>query len=185
MNASTAASEQEPFTAVPHRYRVEIRSRPRRVRVYDRRSATPLFDWRGMAALNLVDSGAIPESLCAEGSHACDKALVMHLALAAASMNVALPRPHAWVAGILHSHPERHLSKDDVVCLAMLDAPNVGKRRVLDCLDDLVRWRLISRIDVDADHVFYDIVTEPHLHVFDASSGELRDAPSKGVLRLA
>lgn len=184
MNTSAAAVDQAPDTAGPHRYRVEIRRHPHRVRIHDRHSTTPLFDWRGAAALHLVESGAIPGHLCNEGSHACDKTLVMHLALAVASMNVALPRPHAWVAGILHSHPDRHLSQDDVVCLAMLDAPNVGNRRVIECIDDLVRWRLISRIDVDAEHVFYDIVTEPHLHVFDASTGELSDAPSEGILRL-
>jgi hypothetical protein len=181
---SSAAVDQTQDIAAPQRYRVEIRKHPHRVRIHDRRLTTPLFDWRGAAALHLVNSGAIPGHLCTEGSHACDKSLIMHLALAATSMNVALPRPHAWVAGILHSHPDRHLSEDDLLCLAMLEAPNVGQRRVLDCIDDLVRWRLISRIAVDTEHVFYDIVTEPHLHVFDPCTGELCDAPQKGVLRV-
>lgn len=182
--SSSAAARQTPHTVERHRYRLEISRRPHRVRVHDNRSATPLFDWRGAVALRLVESGAIPAGLSSDGDHRCDKSLVMHLALAAASMNVALPRPHAWVAGILHSHPERHLSQDDVVCLAALEAPNVNQRQVLDCIDDLVRWRLIARIVVDTDHVFFDIVTEPHLHVFDARSGELRDAPTDGILRL-
>ncbi len=184
MKSSAATAMPRPDTAASHRFRVDIRRQPLRVLVFDRNSKTPLFDWRGAAAEHLTGSGAIPERLCCEGSHGCDKALVMHLALAAASMTAALPRPHAWVAGILHAHPERHLSRNDVLCLALLDAPNVSERQVLHCIDDLVRWRLVNRIEVDAEHVFYDIDTEPHLHVFDASTGELRDAPTVGILRL-
>lgn len=184
VNSSAANVRRLSAVPTPQRYRVDVSTRPHRVRVFDRGASTPLFDWRGVAARHLVRSGAIPEELCAEGSHGCDKSLVQHLALAAASANVALPRPHAWVAGILHAHPERHLPEEDVLSLALLEAPSVGARRVLECIDDLVRWQIITRIAVDAAHVFYDIETEPHLHVFDASTGELRDAPANGVLRL-
>ena len=66
----------------------------------------------------------------------------------------------------------------------LLEAPGLDTRRIIAHLDDIVRWQLVQRIEVDGNNVFYDINTMPHLHLFDARCCMLKDAPSTGLVRI-
>ncbi len=95
-----------------------------------------------------------------------------------------LPGPHLLVAKTLFERKGEHFSESDVVCLMSLECPSMRTSLVHTCLDDLTDWRVIQRIVIDADNVFYDIDMSPHLHVFDPAARMLTDAPSAGVLRI-
>ena len=84
----------------------------------------------------------------------------------------------------MFQYPGKHLRREDAVGITALEYPSVDTRRIESLLDDLVRWRVIQRIDVNDEHVFYDINTTPHLHVYRSQTGELDDAPDVGVLRI-
>lgn len=91
---------------------------------------------------------------------------------------------HYQIARTLFSHPGYHFCEEDLSCLLQLEYPSFPDRRIPPVLDDLVRWEIIQRIDVDIHNVFYDINTKPHLHIFDSRTGELRDAPVQGIMRI-
>ena len=52
------------------------------------------------------------------------------------------------------------------------------------CLDDLTTWKVIQRIVIDDENVFYDVDMRPHLHIFDPVTRSLVDAPRAGVVSL-
>ncbi len=93
-----------------------------------------------------------------------------------------LPSAHLLVARTLFSKQGEHLAESDVVCLLSLDYPSMRVSLIHACLDDLTAWRVIQRIVIDEETVFYDVDMRPHLHVFDPARRELRDAPDSGVL---
>ena len=239
--ARPVSGERESATFPPLDYHLDVVLSPLRtpiIYVHDRRRNDTLLEWHGNVARHLIECGALPTQYQASGRYQCDKHLVQHLALAAASTSMALervawmktdvgtlppkalyarpsrisleraggdaysPAPtllwwrlrrlgrrltklHERIANVLFARPGWHYAHDDVVCTLALCLPVVGRRRVEQHLDDLVRWLVIQRIVVDTNNVFYDIDTTPHLHVFDARSRELHDAPEAGVLRVA
>lgn len=95
-----------------------------------------------------------------------------------------LVAPHQQIARLLFAYPGNHFSGEEVSCLMLLECPSLEGQRINAQLDDLARWQVIQRIEVDADNVFYDIDTRPHLHLFDAGSRQLSDAPVHGIMRM-
>ena len=175
--------------------------------VYDLRRNAVVVTWRGELARRLLASDIVrrrPEG--AAGMGPCDKRFVEELTLAAtriqmerhdeperrrestmlrrriAALGLRLPAPHSRIADIMYQRPGQHLSNEDLICLAQLAFPCIDAEQVVSLLDELVRWRLVQRIEVDAGNVFYDIDTRPHLHVFCPRSRELHDAPGNGVV---
>lgn len=95
-----------------------------------------------------------------------------------------LVAPHQQIARLLFSYPGNHFSGEEVSCLMLLECPSLEVQRITAQLDDLARWQVIQRIEVDTDNVFYDIDTRPHLHLFDPGSRQLSDAPVQGIMRI-
>ena len=93
-----------------------------------------------------------------------------------------LPLPHYRVARLLFSYPGEHLSLEDVTCLLLLESAFLSRHSVRLWLDELVPWRVIQRIEIDARNTGYDIDTRPHLHVYYPKTRSLHDAPADGVL---
>lgn len=170
------------------------------IRVYDRAQRRVLLRWQGEVARRLLDADDLPLAYLTNGSHRCDKALLRRLTIAAASIGMGLEQPddrtgpcrtdrqlpllHSRVAGLLFDHPDHHFAHEEIICLMGFRFPCIAPRHIEKVLDDLVDSVTIQRVTVNADAVFYDIDTRPHLHVYDARCQELRDADFNGVLRL-
>jgi Fe2+ or Zn2+ uptake regulation protein len=174
------------------------------IRIYDSVLKRILLAWQGEVARRLIESHLLRYCAQSASCHGCDKKLVHTLALTAASIAMDLehrsghdllsvrlqeldrhlPAFHTCIANVLFSHPGRHFGHEEVVCLLSLRNPSVCRRQIDDHLDDLVRWQVVQRVAVDRNHVFYDINTTPHLHVYCERRQELFDAPVAGVLRM-
>lgn len=181
--------------------------------VHDHNRSFPVLEWRGTFARRLLDSDPLPPRDLTNGTYDLDKSDIQQLALAAVSvamnsrlhnnhkatevcaraehnlslrlkrLHIQIPAFHKRVARLLFQYPGKHLLKEDAVGITVLQYPSVDTRRIESLLDDLARWHVIQRIEVDDEHVFYDIDTTPHLHVYRSQTGELDDAPDTGVLR--
>ena len=198
-----------PVMARPPRFRLLVDNGslgPTTLEVVDRGAQHRLAQWRGPIAKRLLESAALPRLFKQSGTHECDKAFVQQLMLAAAVID--LPREitcarrcgpipcrdrrdddgrsvlHIRLVQMLNAHPGHHFSQDDIVCLTLLENPALNASRIILHLDDIVRWRLVQRIRIDDDHVFYDLDTRPHLHVYDTRRRILMDAPDKGCLKI-
>ena len=160
--------------------------------------------WRGKTADRILRSRAIPTASRRGGKYYCDKHSVRQLFIAAAAL--CLPEVdadlqlvylnqhrirrdrkgryglHDRILELLFAYPGHHFSEQDVLCITALQYPCVTSRHVSRCLRDIVDWRLVQRIEIDAANVFFDIDTTPHLHVFDPEKRVLLDAPSTGVV---
>ena len=182
--------------------------------VHDHNRRFPVLEWRGTFARRLLDSNPLPPRALTNGAYDLDKSDIQQLALAAVSiamnsrphnsckaaevctraernlslrlkrLRIRIPVFHMRVARLLFQYPGKHLLKEDAVGIAELQYPSVDTHRIESLLDDLARWQVIQRIDVDDQHVFYDIDTTPHLHVYRSQTGALDDAPDTGVLRI-
>lgn len=75
--------------------------------------------------------------------------------------------------------PNEHLSADAVLERVNADYPRVSKATVYNTLRLFEETGLVRTVVVSASKVFYDANTEPHHHVFDEASGELRDLPAE------
>ncbi|MDJ0761155.1 MAG: hypothetical protein QNJ19_17305 [Woeseiaceae bacterium] len=174
-----------------------------------------ILQWQGSIARRLLQSDALPLALMNDGQHDCDKPLMQRLAMAGAAATSVLsdgrqtsidsrngvgPEPagaggetparkraalHGCVVGLLEEFPKQHLAEEDVVCLMQFRLPCVSDTQVRSALDDLCEWNRVQRITVPGGSVHYDLDTRPHLHVYDARTRELRDAPGSGVIRVS
>jgi len=180
--------------------------------VTDCQSGWRIFDWQGPVVHRLFEDGIVPRPAPGPIVLYRDKAFVQHLALAAASTRIALyraaipertgiarrPQPaleltnplrarltalgvapgaaHRRIARLLFEYPGHHFSQDEVA-----EIP-VRRSNVNRWLDDLASWRVLQRIEAAPGRVFYDVDTRPHLHIFDETTGELRDAEVEGVI---
>ena len=110
------------------------------------------------------------------------------LSLRLKRLRIRIPAFHTRVARLLFRYPGKHLLREDAVGMTALEYPSIDRPRIQSLLDDLVRWRVIQRIEAGIEtgkeHVFYDIDTTPHLHLYRSQTGELDDAPDTGVLRI-
>ena len=185
-------------------YIVDKEGKSSAIRVYDRLRSRILMMWQGEVARRLIDSSLLVAGPDCGSCQRCDKNLVRRLALAAASIATDIDHKngadrllrrlqrlnrdvspfHAEIAGMLFAYQHRHFAHEEIVCLVTLHNPSICRQRIEDHIDELVQWNVIQRIAVDAGRVFYDINTEPHLHVYCPRKQELHDAPTDGVLRL-
>ena len=190
---------------VGDRYRLLVschRESETAIHVYDRRLRRVLLKWRGDIARALLQSDVLLPEQCRSGSHSCDKSLIRSLTIAAAKMRIELrgrtdlnlrlvqlhrniPLFHRRIAQLMFDHPGKHFSEQDIVCLLLLEYPCVSRKRITEHLDDLVRWGVIQCVNTDEQTRFYDIDTRPHLHIYCSRTKELRDAPDRGVIRIA
>lgn len=193
--------------AETNRYQLYVSDAPGEaaaVRVHDSVLNRILLAWRGAVARRLIDSQLLRFCARSASCHGCDKKLIRELAMTAASiamslehradvdllsrrlreLDLRLPALHAHIANLLFAHPERHFAHEEIVCLLSLTRPSLCRRQVDECLDELVRMRVVQRVDVDGAGVFYDIDTRPHLHVYCERTRELFDAPGAGVLTM-
>jgi len=91
---------------------------------------------------------------------------------------------HILIARVIFSHPGSHFCEQDVICLLLLEYTSFEEFPITSQLEDLARWNVVQRIEVDADNVFFDINITPHLHLFDPDTRELCDAPLRGVVHV-
>ncbi|MDJ0917661.1 MAG: hypothetical protein QNJ05_07850 [Woeseiaceae bacterium] len=178
--------------------------------VTDRHRRRRVLQWQGSIARRLLESAALPLAGMKNGRHNCDKPLMQRLAIAGAAATSSLadgrrrtdePRTgsgleseasqrklaalHGCVVRLLEDFPNQHLAEEDIVCLMQFRMPCVSDVQVKTALDDLAAWQRIQRITVPGGSAHYDLDTRPHLHVYDARTRELRDAPASGVLRVS
>jgi len=97
-------------------------------------------------------------------------------------LNATLSGPLKHVARLLFSYPGQHLSIADVCSLLAMQGLPVSNREAGTWLDELAARGITQRIEVSAVHVFYDIDTRPHVHIYDHETGKLRDATVQGVI---
>lgn len=169
------------------------------VRIFDLERQQDLVTWQGDIARNLLVSGALP--VRNHRRFGADKSTVWHLVLVAAAfsaneglgtpsilaerldrLGIELTGSETRLARLLFEHPGQHLSRDDVICLCSLRYPGTG-HCVPELLERLVDVGVVQKIEIDRDNVFFDLDTRPHAHVFDRSTLQLFDAPTRGVIQ--
>ena len=183
--------------------------------VTDRVRRRTILQWQGAIAGRLLESTALPLASMKNGRHDCDKPLMQRLAMAGAAATSSLADGrrrkvesrtgsctehavvtsesttrrqavlHGCVVRLLEDFPKQHLAEEDIVCLMQFRMPCVSGTQVKMALDDLAAWKRIQRITVQGGSAHYDLDTRPHLHIYDARTRELRDAPGSGVLRVS
>ena len=201
---------QMPYRPPEHRFGLHVAMGPpgpTSLEVFDRTAGRRVARWRGRIAASLIQSDTVPPGYRDTGSYSCDKAFVRRLMLSAAAVAlaeqiggtrpVALREPrfrangalpswlHNRILRLLFDRPAHHFSENDIVCLILLESPGIDTVRIVTHLDDIVRWQLVQRIDIDEANVFYDIDRRPHLHVYDARRRVLTDAPESGCLKIS
>ena len=166
-----------------------------RVQIFDNHCMEALAGWKGAEGARLVNLDLLPERYRRPGFYPCEKHLAWHLILGAATCLAGLDdatMPSGGGKGALHRRlhdvllnaPGVHMTAEDACQHLTLDGIFVHENQVAVCLDGLTECGLLQRIEVDADNVFYDVDTTPHLHVFDANTRELHDAPGHGLIVL-
>ncbi len=208
---SSQADPEPPVGGATARYRVIVSNSAEcgvTVRVHDVKRRRIVGSWRGEQAQRLIESDVLGCDCLSCPVKECDKRCVRELMLVAAGiqmeleqrrlsdtmtdrlthrlgeLEVRLPPFHERIAVLLFGEPGQHLSDSDVHCLTHFRYPFIDDEKTATVLDDLVRWRVLQRIDAGENGVFYDTETRPHLHVYCTRSGELRDAPASGVLQV-
>jgi len=68
-----------------------------------------------------------------------------------------------------------HLSAEAVFAQVNADHPSVSKATVYNTLSLFVERGLIRQVIADPARIYYDPNTEPHHHIFDATTGHLTD----------
>lgn len=184
------------------------------ISVSDRHSGRLILSWRGRVAERILDMDALGLRCRGDSGFDCDKPLLQRLAIAGAaaerqladSPDVPLPNHrhdesledrrlperssdrwsslHGAVQYLLEAFPGQHLAEDDVVCLMQFRLPCLSRQQVRSALSDLADWNKVQTIRVPTGAIHYDLDTRPHLHVFDARTQQLYDAPESGVLQV-
>lgn len=129
-----------------------------------------------------LDREAIPDraGIARRRYSACELNCPLRARLTA--LGVALGAAHSRIARLLFEHPGHHFSQAEVFCLLELEDIPVRRSNVMRWLDELASLQVLQRIDAAPGRVFYDVDTRPHLHIFDETTGELRDAEVEGVI---
>ena len=181
--SSAAQTIHAPAKAAKARYRLVVMDCPDtgpRIQVVDCDRGCRMFDWQGDVARYLLHSGEFERlGTARNGCYPCDKQTVWHLALAAAAARSVIARlspMHQRVTHALFSNVNHHHTADDVLSLLAVENHTISAEDVGTCLGDLVREKIIQRIAVDTDNVFYDVDTRPHRHSFDPANRRLYDA---------
>ncbi len=76
---------------------------------------------------------------------------------------------------------DHHLSADEVLERVNADYHRVSKATVYNTLRLFEETGLIRAVVVSSNKVFFDPNTHPHHHLYDESSGNLRDIPAEEI----
>ncbi|MEF8792509.1 Fur family transcriptional regulator [Thiohalorhabdus sp.] len=88
---------------------------------------------------------------------------------------------HVLFQGAGDADTDHHLSADEVLERVNADYHRVSKATVYNALRLFEELGLIRVVVVSSSKVFYDANTAPHHHLYDESSGELRDIPAEEI----
>jgi Fur family iron response transcriptional regulator len=76
---------------------------------------------------------------------------------------------------------DHHLSADEVLERVNADYHRVSKATIYNTLRLFEETGLIRAVVVSSSKVFYDPNTEPHHHLYDETTGTLRDIPAEEI----
>jgi hypothetical protein len=68
-----------------------------------------------------------------------------------------LPGPHRQIARALLARPGRLFTAEELCCPVLLEYPALSRPQILECLDDLARWRVVQRSETDSGNTLYAI----------------------------
>jgi len=68
-----------------------------------------------------------------------------------------LAGPHRQIARALIARPGRHFTVEELCCPVLLEYPALSRQQILECLDDLARWRVVQRTETDSGNTLYAI----------------------------
>lgn len=88
---------------------------------------------------------------------------------------------HVLFQGAGEEGTDHHLSADEVLERVNADYHRVSKATVYNTLRLFEEIGLIRAVVVSSSKVFYDANTDPHHHIYDESSGQLRDIPAEEI----
>jgi len=88
---------------------------------------------------------------------------------------------HVLFQGSGHARGDHHMSADEVLDQVNADYHRVSKATVYNTLRLFEETGLIRAVVVSSSKVFYDPNTAPHHHLYDETSGELRDIPAEEI----
>ncbi len=71
----------------------------------------------------------------------------------------------------------RHLTADQLHAHIQAHGGGVARATVFNTLNLFAQTGLVRALVVDPERTYYDIVTDPHAHLYNLDSGELRDIP--------
>ena len=94
--------------------------------------------------------------------------------------NVTPTKQRVEIAGYLFQKPQ-HLSADNVLEGVNREGHKVSRATVYNTLGLFTRKGLVREVLIDRERVFYDSNNTQHHHIFNVSSGELRDIENTGV----
>ena len=96
------------------------------------------------------------------------------------SHNVTPTRQRVEIAGFLFQK-DQHLSAENILDGVNFEGHKVSRATVYNTLGLFTKKGLVREVLIDRERVFYDSNNTPHHHIFNISSGELRDIESTGV----
>lgn len=88
---------------------------------------------------------------------------------------------HVLFQGHGGADADHHMSADEVLERVNADYHRVSKATVYNTLRLFEEVGLIRAVVVSSSKVFYDANTAPHHHLYDETSGELRDIPAEEI----
>jgi Fur family iron response transcriptional regulator len=85
------------------------------------------------------------------------------------------------IGGLLFDGVDRHVTADDVACLARKAGVRVSLATVYNTLNQFVAAGLMKRITLDSDRTYFDTNVSDHHHLFFEGNGILHDIPGDAV----
>lgn len=90
------------------------------------------------------------------------------------SVGVPVTHQRIEIARVLFARPV-HLSADQVLERVRASAPETSRATVYNTLRLFREKNLVRELIVDPDRVVFDSNTDPHYHLYDVDTGEVRD----------
>lgn len=90
------------------------------------------------------------------------------------SVGVPVTHQRIEIARVLLARPV-HLSADQVLERVRANAPETSRATVYNTLRLFREKNLVRELIVDPDRVVFDSNTDPHYHLYDVDTGEVRD----------
>ena len=90
------------------------------------------------------------------------------------SVGVPITQQRIEIARVLFARPV-HLSADQVLERVRVNAPETSRATVYNTLRLFREKNLLRELIIDPDRVVFDSNTDPHYHLYDVDTGEVRD----------